>query len=72
MLVPLGAWQVPGPPPGSPENQVDFERTRGLGGIIASVATRDTVLLGFGLEQLALPAAQAAWVRGIEELMAEP
>jgi hypothetical protein len=49
----LGAWTVPGAPEGSPGNVTDFERTRGLGGIVAGVATPDTVMLGFGLEQLA-------------------
>ncbi|MDQ4038431.1 MAG: zinc carboxypeptidase, partial [Actinomycetota bacterium] len=66
----LGAWQVLGAPAGSPENTVNFERTPGLGGITAAVATRDTVLFGFGLEQLALPAARAALVRAVEDLMA--
>jgi len=36
------------------------------------VATRDTVLFGFGLEQLDSAAARAALVAAIEELMAEP
>ena len=68
----LGPWDVPGAPAGSPENIEDFERTQGLGGgITAAVATRDTVLFGFGLEQLGTPAAQAALVRAVEDLMAE-
>lgn len=68
----LGPWDVPGAPAGSPENIEDFERTQGLaGGITAAVTTRDTVLFGFGLEQLGTPAAQATLVRAVEELMAE-
>ncbi len=68
----LGAWTVPGAPPGSPENLVDFERTPGLGGITAAVATEDSVLFGFGLEQLSSQAAQEALIEAVEGLMAEP
>jgi hypothetical protein len=53
----LGAWSLPGPPAGSPPGAGDFKRSQAL--VSAAVTTRDTVLLGFGIEQLATPAAQA-------------
>ena len=40
----------------------DFEVSPGLGGITASVTTEDTMLLGFGLEQLATDEERAAVV----------
>lgn len=58
----LGAWSVLGAPPGSFENLVDWEVADRLGRINAAVATEDTVLLGFGIEQLADSAAQAELV----------
>ncbi|RJK96538.1 zinc carboxypeptidase [Vallicoccus soli] len=56
----LAPWTVPGEPEGSPANTRDFELSLGLGGITAAIATEDTVLLGFGLEQLASDEARAA------------
>jgi hypothetical protein len=46
----LGPWTTPGPPAGSPPNAKDFHRAQGFG--VAAVATPDTLLLGFGLEQV--------------------
>lgn len=54
----LGAWTLPGPPAGSPPGGGEFERAQSL--VSAAVATRDTVLFGFGIEQLATPAEQSA------------
>ncbi|WP_111767318.1 M14 family metallopeptidase [Nakamurella deserti] len=54
----LGAWSVTGPPEGSPANGVAFGRSQSLFG--AAVTTPDTVLFGFGVEQVADPAARAA------------
>ncbi len=56
----LGAWAVLDAPDGSPGNVVNFERGPGIGGIIAAVSTADTVVLGFGLEQLEDPGIRAA------------
>lgn len=56
----LGAWTVLDAPAGSPGNVVNFERGFGIGGITAAVTTADTVVLGFGLEQLEDPEARAA------------
>ncbi|GAA4633917.1 M14 family metallopeptidase [Actinoallomurus vinaceus] len=46
----LGPWSTPGPPAGSPPNVKDFHRAQGFG--VAAVATPDTLLFGFGLEQV--------------------
>ncbi|MEU5743557.1 M14 family zinc carboxypeptidase [Streptomyces tendae] len=59
----LGAWQVSGPPAGSPAVLKDWTRTGTLFQSYGAVTTDDTVLLGFGLEHLAEPAARAALVR---------
>ncbi|MFE0805183.1 M14 family zinc carboxypeptidase [Streptomyces sp. NPDC058812] len=59
----LGAWQVSGPPAGSPAVLKDWGRTGTLFQTYGAVTTDDTVLLGFGLEHLTEPAARAALVR---------
>lgn len=61
----LGPWDVLGAPAGSPEARSSFDRTELLGDITAAVGTDDTVLLGFGLEQLATDADRAAAVGGV-------
>ncbi|MYS09114.1 zinc carboxypeptidase [Streptomyces sp. SID6041] len=48
----LGAWTVPGAPAGSPGNGSDWTRSGALFHSQAAVTTRDTVLLGYGLEQV--------------------
>ncbi|MEV5507434.1 M14 family metallopeptidase [Streptomyces orinoci] len=48
----LGAWTVPGAPPGSPGNTGDWARSQALSHSSAAVTTKDTVLFGFGLEQI--------------------
>ena len=57
----LGAWSVPGPPSGSPSVGVDFVRSQAL--LAGAVTTEDSVLLGFGLEQIATATERAAVVR---------
>ncbi|WP_137990082.1 M14 family metallopeptidase [Streptomyces vilmorinianum] len=59
----LGAWSVPGPPAGSRANGSDWARSAGLFHSQAAVTTRDTVLLGFGLEHVRSEAERAALVR---------
>ncbi|MER6029151.1 M14 family zinc carboxypeptidase [Streptomyces sp. NPDC001851] len=59
----LGAWHVPGPPPGSPAVRKDWARTGALFQTYGAVTTGDTVLLGFGLEQVSSAADRAALVR---------
>ena len=48
-------WSVPGAPAGSPGNSGDWARSQALFHSSAAVTTRNTVLLGFGLENM--PAA---------------
>ena len=52
-------WTVEGAPAGSPGNQGDFVISTVLVEVAASVTTEDSVLLGYGIEQLATPAEQA-------------
>ena len=55
----FGTWSVLGPPEGSADNLSDFEIADGLGEVVAVTATPDTLLFGFGLEQLESDAARA-------------
>lgn len=48
----LGVWSTPGAPEGSPAVPGDWARTQALYTSYAAVTTRDTVLLGFGLEHV--------------------
>lgn len=53
-------WTAIAPPEGSPEQSAAFQITTELLDISAAVATEDTVLFGFGIEQLATADEQAA------------
>ncbi|MFE5404822.1 M14 family zinc carboxypeptidase [Streptomyces sp. NPDC056580] len=59
----LGPWKVSGPPPGSPAVLKDWTRTGTLFQTYGAVTTDDTVLLGFGLEQVPSAADRAAVTR---------
>ncbi|WP_196444661.1 M14 family metallopeptidase [Planomonospora sp. ID67723] len=59
----LGAWSVPGPPAGSPAGAGDFARAQA--DKTAAVTTKDTVFLGFGLEQVASDTERAAAIKKI-------
>lgn len=48
----LGPWTVARPPAGSPGNTGDWARAQALFHSQAAVTTRDTVLIGFGLEHV--------------------
>ncbi|MEW1634867.1 M14 family zinc carboxypeptidase [Streptomyces sp. NPDC093801] len=55
----LGAWTAQGAPAGSPDVPGDWSRTGELFASYPAVTTRDTVLLGFGLEHLPAAADRA-------------
>ncbi|MCG0064542.1 immune inhibitor A [Streptomyces tricolor] len=59
----LGAWTAAGPPAGSPAVLKDWTRTGTLFQTYGAVTTDDTVLLGFGLEQVPSAADRAALLR---------
>jgi hypothetical protein len=59
----LGPWTVPGAPEDSPGNTSDFARSQSQVG--AAITTEDTVLLGFGIEQVPDPADRAALLGAI-------
>ncbi|WP_055529226.1 M14 family metallopeptidase [Streptomyces graminilatus] len=56
----LGAWSTPGPPAGSPKVTTDWSRSGELFKTYGAVTTRDTVLLGFGLEHVTKAADRKA------------
>lgn len=58
----LGAWAAQGAPAGSPDVPGDWSRSGELFTSYAAVTTRDTVLLGFGLEHLPAAADRAVLV----------
>ena len=61
----LGAWTLPGSPtPGNP-NDGDFERGQSELNASASVTTPDSVMLGYGIEQIGTPAEKAAVLKAI-------
>ncbi|AWS46254.1 M14 family metallopeptidase [Streptosporangium sp. 'caverna'] len=59
----LGVWAIPGPPTGSPAGAGDFARAQA--DKTAAVSTKDSVFLGFGLEQVASAAERAATIKKI-------
>jgi hypothetical protein len=64
------SWTVEGPPPGSPPADGNFVISTELISVAPSVSTRDTVLLGYGIEALATPEQRADVLgRAIEHLL---
>lgn len=59
----LGPWSTPGPPAGSPAVVRDWGRSGELFQTYGAVTTGDTVLLGFGLEQVPSATDRAALLR---------
>jgi len=55
-------WAVTGPPEGSPPTVAEWEFGEQLVDFYAATATEDTLLLGFGLEQLATDEERAALI----------
>jgi hypothetical protein len=64
----LGPWTSEAPPPGSPTTGGGFVRSQSPVG--ASISTQDSVLLGFGVEQISDPAQRAALIKGIVAYLA--
>jgi Zinc carboxypeptidase/Immune inhibitor A peptidase M6 len=62
-------WTVEGAPPGSAPTAAEFVISTTLVEVSAGVTTTDTVLLGFGIEQLATPAEQADTLGRIMEYL---
>ncbi|MGW5396999.1 M14 family zinc carboxypeptidase [Streptomyces sp. NPDC003952] len=58
----LGVWSAQGAPAGSPDVPGDWSRSGELFKSYAAVTTRDTVLLGFGLEHVPAAADRAVLV----------
>ena len=56
---PTSLWTIESEPAGSPPNTGNFQFAGALVVAAASVTTADSVLLGYGIEQLASPADQA-------------
>lgn len=57
-------WSIGGPPAGSPPNAGNWQfGTAGLLNVNAGTSTKDTLLLGFGLEQLASDADKTALMK---------
>jgi Zinc carboxypeptidase len=64
-----GPWTVGGPPTGSPPNGTDWQIGPEVD-LHAGTATRDTLMLGFGIEQLATDAQRADVVeRALDDLI---
>ncbi len=59
---PTSTWAVSGPPEGSPPTVAEWEFGEQLVNFFAGTATEDSLLLGFGLEQLATDDERAALV----------
>ncbi|MET0683914.1 MAG: M14 family zinc carboxypeptidase [Solirubrobacteraceae bacterium] len=66
----LGPWAIEGAPAGSPGNASEFARSEALIDSVAAVRTRDSVLLGFGLEQVPSTAERNALIgRALRRLL---
>jgi murein tripeptide amidase MpaA len=56
----LGPWAIEGAPAGSPRNGAEFLRTQALIDSVSAIATNDTLIWGFGLEQASTAAERNA------------
>jgi hypothetical protein len=64
------SWTPGGPPAGSPPNSGNWQIGEQLVNFFAGTSTDDSLLLGFGLEQLATPAERADLVgRALQGLL---
>jgi hypothetical protein len=66
----LGPWTIAGAPAGSPGNSSEFVRSQPAIDWASATVTRDSVLFGFGLEQVATPAERNALIgRALQQLL---
>ena len=66
----LGPWTIAGAPAGSPGNDSEFVRSQAVIDWSSATVTRDSVLFGFGLEQVATPAERNALMgRALQQVL---
>ena len=66
----LGPWTIAGAPAGSPGNISEFVRSQAVIDWASATVTRDSVLFGFGLEQVATrPSATRSSGRALQHLL---
>ena len=66
----LGPWTIAGAPAGSPGNASEFVRSQAVIDWSSATVTRDSVLFGFGFEQVATPAERNALMgRALQQLL---
>jgi len=66
----LGVWSTPGPPAGSPSGGGDFARSQA--DVTAAAWTKDSVVLGFGLEQVESAADRGRIMKKIMQSLVGP
>ena len=59
----LGPWTIQGAPAGSPPNSAEFVRSQALIDSVSAIATNDTLIWGFGLEQVGTAGERNALMR---------
>jgi murein tripeptide amidase MpaA len=66
----LGPWAIEGAPAGSAPNSAEFLRTQALIDSVSAIATNDTLMWGFGLEQVGTAAERNALMgRAVSHLL---
>ena len=66
----LGPWTIAGAPAGSPGNVSEFIRSRAVIDWASATVTGDSIVFGFGLEQVATPAERSALLgRALQQLL---
>ena len=66
----LGPWTIAGAPAGSPGNASEFVRSMAVIDWSSATVTRDSVLFGFGIEQVATAAERNALLgRALQHLL---
>lgn len=66
----LGPWMIQGAPEGSDPNRSEFVRSQALIDSVAAVATKNSVVLGVGIEQVKTPAERRELIgRALDQLL---